>query len=71
MDRLSEIIFKLLLFMTAPWFFIYSRLKKDEAEDVDEIEEETYTITIGKIVYEFDTWEDVLRFVKTYDRNKK
>lgn len=70
-DRLSEIIFKVLLFMTTPWFFIYSLLNRGDEDDEDDDEVETYTLTVGKVVYEFQTWEELLNFVKRYDRDKR
>jgi hypothetical protein len=65
MDKLAESIFKVLLFLTIPWFYIYSLLfgvTVDEPDDAEE--EETYTLTIGKVVYEFDSLQELSKFVK-------
>lgn len=69
-DRLAELIFKVLLFMTTPWFFIYSLMTRGE-ESEEDTDDETYTLTIGKVVYEFNTWQELLDFVRKYDRNNR
>jgi hypothetical protein len=72
MDRLAEFIFKVLLFMTTPWFFLYSYFASTSSdEESDEIENETYTVAVGKVIYEFETWEQLVTFVIAYNKEKR